>query len=358
MLAFLRLICALIGWLFGFFLGVSLLEVSRVTELSNRLIVVILLAAACAILGWLGAEYVTILPARWLIRRIRELSAADLLAGSFGGLVGLVLASFLAVPLSALPDSFGRFAPLVVAAFLGMTGAAAGAIKGEELIALLRDLRGGRDRQRAERVLLDTSVIIDGRIADIAQTGFLRGSLVVPRFILLELQAIASSSDPLRRARGRRGLDMLARLQKEAILPVEVIERDAPQFPAEDTKLVAVAKELRSPILTNDYGLNRVAELEGVAVMNVNELATAVRPLVLPGEELSVKVVQEGKESGQGVGYLDDGTMVVIEGGGRHMGEELGVIVLRVLQTVAGRMVFAQPKGETVEAARRSRGFR
>ncbi len=344
MLAFIRLVGALIGWPFGFFLGVSLLQLSQLNELSSRLIVVVLLATACGILGWLGMEYVTLRPARWLLRRIREASASDLVAGTAGALSGLVLALLLALPIALLPTSLGQFAPLIVAVFLGLTGAAAAILKKHELFGLFREIRSGRERARPEQLLLDTSVVIDGRIADIAQTGFLRGTLVVPRFILLELQSIADSSDALRRARGRRGLDMLARLQKEALLPVEVIERDAPHLVDVDAKLVALARELGCPVLTNDYNLNRVAELQGVRVLNVNELATAVRPVVLPGEEMLVKVIQEGKEPGQGVGYLDDGTMVVIEGGKRHLGAEAEVVVLRVLQTVAGRMIFAQPK--------------
>ena len=352
MLAFLRLLGALIGFIFGLLLGVSLLEVSRINEVDNRIIVVLLLATACGILGFLGVEYVTVRPTRWLVARIAESSAADLIAGSAGALTGLLLALFLAVPISLLPGNVGRFAPLVVAVFLGVTGALAAVIKKDDAIGFLRDVRSARPRNTREQLLLDTSVIIDGRIADIARAGFLRGTLLIPRFILLELQGIADSSDPLRRARGRRGLDLLARLQKEALMPVQVIERDPTELLEVDTKLVAIARELGCPILTNDYNLNRVAELQGVRVMNVNELATAVRPVVLPGEELGVKVIQEGKEAGQGVGYLEDGTMVVVEGGSRHVGNDLEVVVLRVLQTVAGRMIFAQPKGESLDARR------
>lgn len=358
MLAFLRLGGALIGWLFGFFFGVSLLEVSQINEVSNRLIVVVLLAIACGILGFLGVEYVTVHPSRWLLRRIRRTSASDLVAGSAGALAGLVLALFLAFPIALLPNRVAQFAPLLVAGFLGATGAVTGVVKKHELFSLLREIRSGRERARPDQLLLDTSVIIDGRIADLARTGFLRGTLVIPRFVLLELQAIADSTDALRRARGRRGLDLLARLQKEADLPVQVVDRDVPHLLDVDAKLVALARELVCPVLTNDYNLNRVAELQGVRVLNVNELATAVRPVVLPGEELTVKVIQEGKEPGQGVGYLEDGTMVVIEGGKRHLGDEANVVVLRVLQTVAGRMIFAQPKGGEPLVPRRTPAFR
>ncbi len=358
MLLVLRLLAALIGWAFGFFLGVSLLEVSDIKEVSNRLIVVLLLATACAILGTLGVEYVTIVPARWLARRIRQASAADLLSGSAGGLIGLVLALFLAVPISLLPGNAGQFLPFAIAAFLGVTGAAAGILKRTELVTLLREVRGGKERPHGEELLVDTSVIIDGRIADIARTGFLRGTLLVPRVVLLELQSIADSGDALRRARGRRGLDILHRLRKEALVPIEIIDRDIPDVAEVDSKLVGLARALGCPVLTNDYNLNRVAELQGVRVLNVNELATAVRPVVLPGEELAVKVIQAGKEVGQGVAYLEDGTMIVVEGGVRHIGEEVDVVVLRVLQTVAGRMIFAQPKMEIAEGRQRSRAGR
>ncbi len=358
MLPFLRLIGAFIGWIFGFILGVSLLEVSRINEVDNRIIVVLLLATACGILGFLGIEYITLRPARWLIHRIRDASAADVISGSIGALVGLLLALFLAVPISLLPGNFARFAPLLVAVFLGLVGSIAGVLKKDDALAFVRDVRGGKARGTHEQLLLDTSVIIDARIGDIARSGFLHGTLLIPRFILLELQGIADSSDPLRRARGRRGLDLLARLQKEALLPVEVIERDPTELLEADAKLVAIAREIGCPILTNDYNLNRVAELQGVRVLNVNELATAVRPVVLPGEELGMKIIQEGKEPGQGVGYLEDGTMVVVEGGARHVGTELEVVVLRVLQTVAGRMIFAQPKGEAGEPRRRPRILR
>src|SRR5437867_3389213 len=296
MVAFLHLIGAFIGWIFGFLLGVALLSVSRIDEVDNRVIVVLLLATACGILGYLGVEYITLRPARWFIQRLQDTSAADLIAGAAGAVVGLLIGLFLAFPIALLPGSVGQFAPLAVAAFLGLTGAVAGILKQDDATALIRDLRQGRRGRGGgrEQLLLDTSVIIDGRIADVVRAGFLHGTLLLPRFILLELQAIADSSDALRRARGRRGLELLSRFQKEELLPVEVIDRDPPEVSEADAKLVALAKELGCPILTNDYNLNRVAELQGVRVLNVNELATAVRPIVLPGEELSVKLIQEG----------------------------------------------------------------
>jgi uncharacterized protein YacL len=195
-------------------------------------------------------------------------------------------------------------------------------------------------------VVVDTSAIIDGRIADIAEAGFLQGTLVVPRVVLEELQRIADSPETMRRARGRRGLEIVGRLQKEDRIPVEIADETHPEIPEVDAKLVAMARARSGIILTNDFNLNRVAEIQGLRVMNVNSLANAMKPAVLPGEELRVRVIQEGKEAGQGVGFLDDGTMIVVEGGARHLDREIGVVVTRVLQTVAGRMIFAQPRGE------------
>jgi uncharacterized protein YacL len=238
---------------------------------------------------------------------------------------------------------------------LGLTGAAAGTLRRTDLASAARDLRSGRTRD-AQRMLLDTSVIIDGRVADVAKAGFVRGTLIVPRFILAELQLFADSSDASRRERGRRGLEMLQRMQRESTVRVEVIDADPLSEQGADSKLISLARSLGTAIMTNDYGLNRVAELQGVQVLNMNDLAKAVRPVVLPGEEITVRVMQEGKEAQQGVGYLEDGTMIVVENGGRHIGTDLTVTVMRVLQTVGGRMIFAQPKGAEAEAPRRVRG--
>jgi uncharacterized protein YacL len=193
-------------------------------------------------------------------------------------------------------------------------------------------------------IVVDTSAIIDGRIAEIVESGFIYGTLVVPKFVLEELQHIADSSDTLRRNRGRRGLEILNRMQKESTTPVEILDEDVPEVTEVDAKLVALARVRSKAILTNDFNLNRVAELQGVRVLNINSLANAVKPAVLPGEELRVRVIQEGKEPGQGVGFLDDGTMIVVEGGVRYIDKDLDVAVTRVLQTVAGRMIFAQPR--------------
>jgi uncharacterized protein YacL len=196
------------------------------------------------------------------------------------------------------------------------------------------------------QLLLDTSVIIDGRISDICKTGFIRSTIMVPNFVLLELQHIADSSDPLRRNRGRRGMDVLKILQEDCPVPVRFTDMDVTQVRDVDSKLVALARDIGCPIMTNDYNLNRVAELQGVSVLNINDLANAVKAVFLPGEELSVKIVQEGREIGQGVAYLDDGTMVVVENGKDFLQDQLDVVVTKVLQTTAGRMIFARPNHE------------
>jgi uncharacterized protein YacL len=202
-------------------------------------------------------------------------------------------------------------------------------------------------------MVVDTNAIIDGRIADIVKTGFIQATLVVPRFVLDELRHIADSSDALRRNRGRRGLEMLTQLQRSQDTPVQISDIDFDDTPDVDSKLVRLAKTLRCPIVSNDVNLNRVAGLQGVKVLNVNELANAVKPVILPGEDIVLRIVQEGKEVGQGVGFLDDGTMVVVEGGRRYLNTDIAVSVTRVLQTAAGRMIFAQPKEAVDERSRR-----
>ena len=194
--------------------------------------------------------------------------------------------------------------------------------------------------------ILDTSVIIDGRIADITETGFVEGPLLIPQFVLSELQHIADSSDPIKRTRGKRGLEVLHHIQKQVNVDVRIVDTDYPAVKEVDSKLIELAKEVRGKIVTNDSNLNKVAELQGIEVLNINELANSLKPVVLPGEEMNVKILKEGKEMGQGVAYLDDGTMIVVDNGRRQMGKTIDVIVTSVLQTPAGRMIFARLKEE------------
>ncbi|HEY6102825.1 MAG TPA: TRAM domain-containing protein [bacterium] len=282
----------------------------------------------------------------WALAGLEGASLRDVALGAAGLAGGLIIAFLVGYPLSRIPG-IGTYLALAAALVFGYLGFHLVMRRREEVTGSLLRLErpGGRDRPRARGVpkVLDTSVIIDGRIADVVKSGFLEGPLVVPRSVLAELQRIADSSDTLRRNRGRRGLDILQRLQQE-LQVVQVVDDQREDGSDVDGRLVAMAKQLRGWIVTNDFNLNKVAELQGVRVLNVNELSQALRPVVLPGEDLSVQVVKDGKEAGQGIGYLDDGTMVVVEGGKKHIGERFDIIVTSVLQTVAGRMIFGRPK--------------
>jgi len=340
-----ELVFRLIGMVgFGFLgwrLGVYLAERTYTPYLRY----VLALALAGAALGLLVTPWITLRPYVWVRRKIKQVPAHHLFAGIIGLIMGLIVSALLALPLSLLPYPFGQVLPFLSAALFGYLGVMVMTMRQRDLFALLR---GKAPLLRDENyVLLDTSVIIDGRIADISRTGFIRGTMLIPRFVLTELQHIADSPDLLRRNRGRRGLDMLNKLQKESVVPIHITDMDVEEAREVDDKLIMLAKRLHCPIITNDYNLNRVAELQGITVLNINELASAVRAVFLPGESLSVRIIQEGKEPGQGVGYLDDGTMVVVENGRRFIGSTINVVVTKVLQTTAGRMIFAQPEKST-----------
>jgi uncharacterized protein YacL len=273
----------------------------------------------------------------------------DLVAGTAGMVVGLLLAALLVTPFEQA-GLFSPFVHVIFTAMLGFVGFRLGYAKKEDFIVLLTKNRSSKDRAVnegkgfEEHKILDTSVIIDGRIADICKTGFIEGTLVIPEFVLEELQHIADSSDLLKRNRGRRGLDILNKIQKELDVKVLIYEGDFEEISEVDSKLVKLAKVLQGKVITNDFNLNKVCELQGVSVLNINDLANAVKPVVLPGEEILVQVIKDGKEHGQGVAYLDDGTMIVVEGGRDFIGSTLDVLVTSVLQTSAGRMIFAKPK--------------
>jgi uncharacterized protein YacL len=306
----------------------------------------VLVSLGGLLVGLILTPYMTVRPIRWIRRSLTRLSTQSLAAGLTGLIVGLIIAALLTFPLSLLPNPFGRLLPFVAVLLFSYFGISVFVLRQNDIFTLLRQPSSGSedpDSPEPQRsVLLDTSVIIDGRIADIARTGFLSGSLLIPRFVLNELQYIADSGDSLRRQRGRRGMEVLSQLQKDTPIPVRISDIDVEGVREVDDKLVVLARQLRSPILTNDYNLNRVAELQGVAVLNVNELANAVKLVFLPGETIEVNVIQEGKEAGQGVGYLDDGTMVVVEDGLRVLNKLVPVNVTKVLQTAAGRMIFGR----------------
>jgi uncharacterized protein YacL len=322
------------------------------------------IAGGVAVIAFVVSPYITVVPYRWM----RETSASDLLAAVIGLIIGLLISLLLFTILSSLPFELGHIIPFVAMIVFSFLGVALAVQRKNDFAHLFqsvfsrrgrdrdeeRDKERGKDRDKLSsgpaqilpvtQILLDTSAIIDGRIADISQTGFVSGALVVPRFVLNELQKIADSADTMRRNRGRRGLEMLNRLQKDATVPIEITDADVEEIVEVDSKLVKLARTWHCPIITNDFNLNRVAELQGVKVLNINELANAVKPVLLPGEDLYIKIMQDGKELGQGVGYLDDGTMIVVEGGRQYMNTTIEVNVTRVLQTVAGRMIFAHPK--------------
>jgi uncharacterized protein YacL len=303
------------------------------------------------VVGFALLPYLTIVPARWLVASVQDLSTAEFVAAILGLFVGLLLGLLLSLPLAQIEGPLGTWLPLGISLFLGLGMMGLTVAKRDDLIAAAEGAGLVRRPGTAPVVeaggpliVVDTSVLIDGRIAEIVESGFVYGTLVVPRFVLEELQHIADSSDTLRRNRGRRGLEILAKMQRDPRTPIEIVEDEAPGIAEVDAKLVELAKRRSRVVLTNDFNLNRVAELQGVRVMNINSLANAVKPAVLPGEELRVKVIQEGKEVGQGVGFLDDGTMIVVEGGARLIDHDVDLTVTRVLQTVAGRMIFAQPR--------------
>ncbi|MBF8983452.1 PIN/TRAM domain-containing protein [Lutibacter sp. B2] len=291
--------------------------------------------------------------ANWIESEIQKIPTADVIIGSIGLILGLVIAHLISQLLLGMSIPLvGTVLSVVVYIFLGYLGVSIATKKRDDLENLAAMLKKAsskektnvKKREGATPKILDTSVIIDGRIADITQTGFIEGALVIPEFVLEELRHIADSSDSLKRTRGRRGLDILNKIQKELNIEIQITDKDFEDVGEVDIKLLKLAQFMGGKVVTNDYNLNKVAELQGVPVLNINELANALKPVVLPGEEMVVQVIKEGKESGQGVAYLDDGTMIVVEGGRKHIGETMKVLVTSVLQTAAGRMIFAKPK--------------
>ena len=349
-----------IGWRLGLYLSESFSNNQEFLPWGLALTV------AGVVIGGVLIPYLILKPWRIGAEFIESIPGSALISATAGLLVGLIIASLISIPLYTLSGWPGWVVPVIVNVVLGVSGLWVGAQRERDMRAIFPGLEApppsigsngvgwtgkanavkSRKSSRNGNILVDTSAIIDGRIADLSVTGFLEGSLIVPRFVLDELRHIADSSDPLRRNRGRRGLEVLGKLRKDESVPLQVLDVGVENGKEVDAVLVQLAREMKSSILTTDYNLNRVAELQGVQVLNVNELANALKSIVLPGEELRVNIVQEGKEAGQGVAYLDDGTMVVIEGGRRYLNAFHDVVVTRVLQTTAGRIIFAQPKGD------------
>ena len=291
---------------------------------------------------------------RWIEEGLVKIPIGDLLLGSLGLIIGLVTAFLINLPIQEIQIEFvSNVIPLFITILLGYFGFQVGFRRRDELLNLLNINRkekkkGSSDTEGQDAnprpKILDTSVIIDGRIADICQTNFIEGTIVIPQFVLGELQHIADSSDVLKRNRGRRGLDVLNRIQKELPIKVEIYEGDFEDIHEVDSKLIKLAKVIDGIVVTNDFNLNKVCDLQGVHVLNINDLANAVKPVVLPGEELMVQVIKDGKEQNQGIAYLDDGTMIVVEEGRNYIGKTIEVLITSVLQTSAGRMIFAKPK--------------
>jgi len=317
----------------------------------RQIIYTVAVSLVGALFGLVLTPFLTTRPMRALRALLGRLSAETLFSSLIGLVSGLLIAALLAFPLSLLPDPFGNVMPFLGVLVLGYFGVALFVMRQNDISGLLSSITSRQGNgsstswgQSSRTILLDTSVIIDGRVAEIAMTGFLPGTLLIPRFVLNELQYIADSPDGLRRQRGRRGMEVLAELQKAPSVLVRISDIDVEGVRGVDDKLVILARQLKCPILTNDYNLNRIAELQGVTILNINELANAVKSVVLPGETLLVNVIQEGKEANQGVGYMDDGTMVVVENGNKYLNKEIDVSVTKVLQTAAGRMIFARPE--------------
>ncbi len=284
----------------------------------------------------------------WCDARLKAVPTHDIVLAAFGLVVTLLIGALLSFPIYRLPF-VGVFLAPAITILLAVQGVRLVLARREDFAFLSgifnRSHRGTAAKPTNETYkILDTSAIIDGRIVDICKTKFLEGIIIVSGFVLEELRHIADSPDQLKRNRGRRGLDILNKIQKEMDIPVEILETDYDDISEVDSKLVRLAKEINGKIITNDFNLNKVCELQGITVLNINELANSVKPIVLPGEEMTAQVIKDGKEPGQGVAYLDDGTMVVVEGGKRYIGETIEVLVTSVLQTAAGRMIFARPK--------------
>lgn len=343
---FARIVGAILGAiLFGIF-GEMLASALRASQETY----VVILGLIGILVGLVLTPYITTRPLARIRQRLIRMPPEELGAIIIGIFMGLIAAALVSFPLSFLPSPFRQIAPIAAAIVFCYLSVVILSLRQNDLRNFFSSLRpvftaspSPQDgKEEANAILLDTSVIIDGRIADISKTGFIRSTLLVPNFVLTELQHIADSADTLRRNRGRRGLEVLGILQQDVPVPIKITDMDVSEVRDVDSKLVALARELNCPIMTNDYNLNRVAELQGVPVLNVNDLANAVKAAYLPGEELSVKIIQEGKEYGQGVGYLDDGTMIVVEDGVDHIDETKVVTVTKVLQTTAGRMIFAR----------------
>ena len=333
----------------GFYIGA---EFATMTAIPTRDACLLFLFIG-AIFGVIVTPWITVRPWQHWRRSVSEMPVSELLMSILGGLVGLLLGLLFAFPLSLLGDPMGRLFPALVSLACALAGMTIFHLRSGEILESFNGRVLGRQRRLqssagARPLLLDTSVLIDGRIVEIAETGFIGGTLIIPRFVLSELHRVADSSDALRRNRGRRGLAKLNELQRNNNLPVKIIDDDPADFAEVDAKLVALAIQLDSSLVTNDFNLNQVADAQGVDVLNINALSNAVRSVYIPGETFDIRIIQEGRDPNQGIGYLDDGTMVVVESGQKYMDRNIGVEVTKLINRPTGRMIFAVPNGDTV----------
>jgi len=330
----------------------ELIHLSSNPWINNPYVSVALGAILLFVLSFVLSDYFVRL-VTWMEEVLFKVPVGDLLFGTIGLIIGLSVAALLGLAIRSIDlPVITEILPIILSIIFGYLGFRVGFNKRDELLGMfskgtINNRKKSLDNEfTSSKKLLDTSVIIDGRIADISETGFVEGDLIVPQFVLTELQHIADSSDTLKRTRGRRGLDILKRLQDERTSRVKIVEEDFEDVTEVDLKLVRLAKQMNAQIVTNDFNLNKVCDLHQVEVLNINDLANAVKPVVIPGEDMQVVVIKDGKEHNQGVAYLDDGTMIVVEGGRSYIGQAITVTVTSVLQTSAGRMIFAKPKEE------------
>ncbi|HEY5561636.1 MAG TPA: PIN/TRAM domain-containing protein [Clostridiaceae bacterium] len=350
-----------IGLILGFLIGVALIRNANFTNFlgisNNFAYKALFLTFSTIIFGFILFLLTPVLNTlivkliNYIEKSLQRMTVNEIVFGTLGAFIALVITS-LVVSLFSTINIFLTLIAVIIDIIMASIGADIAIKKREEILNFIVNIKKGgslpKDKKgnsgKGDSKILDTSVIIDGRIFDICRTGFVEGTLIIPNFVLEELRHIADSSDSLKRNRGRRGLDILNRIQNELNVDISICEKDFPNIAEVDSKLLKLAQQLNCKVVTNDYNLNKVAEFQGVSVLNINELANSVKPVVLPGEEMIIQIIKDGKESGQGVAYLDDGTMIVVEGGRRHIGEAMGVIVTSVLQTAAGRMIFAKQK--------------
>jgi uncharacterized protein YacL len=359
----LRGIFSVIGLIIGYFISEILLTIPQIANLNYLSTTIAMVIFVIVISVIFGLIFYIISPSiykgisnliEYIEKSMQKMSIAEILYGTFGAVIALVLMTFIAEPINGIPK-LGPIILILLNVFAAVIGAEIMIKKKEDITTLLVNIKrpaikekkvkeAGKESVKGIPKVLDTSVIIDGRIFDICETGFVEGPLVIPNFVLDELRHISDSSDSLKRNRGRRGLDILNKIQKELAIETQIIDDDFPKIAEVDAKLLKLAQKIDGKVITNDYNLNKVAEFQGVPVLNINELSNAIKPVVLPGEEMKIDIVKDGKESSQGVAYLEDGTMIVVEGGRKYIGQTTDVIVTSVLQTAAGRMIFAKPK--------------